>query len=97
MIELLEAAVVRESPSLPIKDGPLPAGMKPECRHCGVRKDSDIYIYKGRVLCGDCRYKVRTGKWPSYGKGTSSSAVAYQYESNPWQENAVRCLEDSIE
>lgn len=44
-------------------DGPVRHG---RCSHCGNEFDSDIYRFRGAILCGDCRYYVRHGRWPNY-------------------------------
>ena len=47
--------------SLP--DGPAP---RSRCGMCGEFRLTDIYRYRGRILCGDCRFFVRHGRWPNY-------------------------------
>lgn len=44
-------------------DGPVRHG---RCSHCGHEFDSDVYRYRGAILCGDCRYYIRHGRWPNY-------------------------------
>ncbi len=44
-------------------DGPVGHG---RCSHCGNEFESDIYRFRGDILCGDCRYYVRHGRWPNY-------------------------------
>jgi hypothetical protein len=94
MIEVMEAEGVRQRGRIreALANGPLPAGMKRECQGCSRVCDSDIYIHNGATLCGDCRFKVRTGRWPHYGKETSSTPS--RDDMSPWQENAIRCMED---
>lgn len=77
-------------------DGPIPSG---ECCRCAEKKSFDIYIYQGRVLCGDCRYYVRTGQLPVYGQRPTQGRVepSWRNNSNPGNENAVRALEDGRE
>ena len=35
-----------------------------KCHICGVT--SDLFQYSGFLVCGDCRYELRTGKAPSH-------------------------------
>ena len=44
-------------------DGPIKKG---ECSDCLNRFKSDIYRYKGKILCGDCRYAARHGHEPEH-------------------------------
>lgn len=53
------------------EDGPIEAKRSIECDHCHNKYTDDIYVYRHRVLCGCCRYKMRHGRLPdrkpSYG------------------------------
>lgn len=58
-------------------DGPVPGG---RCTKCGKRFLDDIYRFQGIILCGDCRYFVRHGRWPSYDRhpganGTTAGGI----------------------
>jgi len=60
-----------------LPDGPVAGG---RCTKCGGSFTYDIYCYRGVILCGDCRYFVRHGRWPSHdktpgGNGTSAGAI----------------------
>lgn len=44
-------------------EGPIPKG---KCQECNRYCVCDIYRYRGRVLCGDCRYEARSGKRPRH-------------------------------
>jgi hypothetical protein len=44
-------------------DGPVHHG---RCSRCGKVSDDDMYRCQGVILCGDCRYYVRHGRWPNY-------------------------------
>jgi hypothetical protein len=53
----------QDRPSAKLPDGPVPCG---RCEMCQQFFDDDIYILRGVILCGDCRYFVRNGRWPNY-------------------------------
>ena len=58
-----------------LPDGPVPFG---QCTQCGESFTDDIYRFRGAILCGDCRYFVRHGRWPNYAKsfgGNTRSSV----------------------
>ena len=42
-----------------LRDGPV---ANSDCYRCGEHFEYDIYRYHGEILCGDCRYYVRTGR-----------------------------------
>jgi len=74
-----------DRPAAQLPDGPVPSG---RCEYCRKSFDHDIYLFRGVVLCGDCRYYVRNGRWPNYERSigdngrTSRAAIAhseYQY------------------
>ena len=44
-------------------EGPVPRG---RCIFCRQYFADDIYLERGLILCGDCRYYVRHGRWPNY-------------------------------
>lgn len=44
-----------------IGDGPVAQG---ECCDCGMKFKEDVYRYKGRILCGECRYVARHKQMP---------------------------------
>lgn len=91
LMELVNVASGSE-PVATDTDGPLPQGMVPECHDCHRVCDCDIYRYRGRTLCGECRYRARHGKSPPR---TAKTAVSGRCEDvSPWQENAIRCMED---
>ena len=46
-----------------LPDGPVPCG---RCEMCQQFCDDDIYLQRGGILCGDCRFFVRNGRWPNY-------------------------------
>lgn len=63
-------------------DGPVRRG---RCSHCGGDFDSDIYRFRGVILCGECRYYVRHGRWPSHdrspgGNFTSADEIIAAHE-----------------
>lgn len=48
-------------------DGAFPTGGQfIFCHSCGFYYNDDVYIYQGKVMCGDCRYKARTGRVPAH-------------------------------
>jgi hypothetical protein len=49
--------------STQLPDGPVPCG---RCEMCCKFFDEDIYSLRGVILCGDCRFFVRNGRWPNY-------------------------------
>lgn len=89
-LEILVERVIGCQVPVPPKDGPAPPG---DCQNCGQKKDGDIYWHGGRKLCGDCRFKARTGKWPAYTNGCGIGGGPLD-EISPWQENAIRAMED---
>ena len=63
-------------------DGPVGEGT---CTNCGEYHMGDIYRYRGVILCGDCRYYVRHGRWPNHdrnpgGNGTTAEAIITAHE-----------------
>lgn len=74
-------------------DGPIhdPQGVK--CDHCPKYFRDDIYIYRHKILCGPCRYKFRTGRWPDR-KPPQTGIAQHSVDPSPWQELAVREMED---
>lgn len=58
MLTTKQRPILRELPT----DGPV--GVSCACSSCGFRKSHDMYRYLGVVLCGDCRFFARSGRWP---------------------------------
>ncbi len=56
-----------------LPDGPVSGG---RCTKCGERFIWDIYRYRGVILCGDCRYFVRHGRWPNHDKYPGGNATS---------------------
>jgi len=78
--------------SAKLPDGPVPCG---RCELCKEFFDDDIYLLRGVTLCGDCRFFVRNGRWPSYERSigqnarTGDIAIAkaekrYHGKQHPW-------------
>lgn len=47
-------------------DGPCEGGGT--CINCQEWHGFDIYFWRGRLLCGDCRFYIRHGQWPVYSR-----------------------------
>lgn len=41
-----------------------------ECCRCHQR--DELFWYEGRIYCGDCRYYMRHGVWPTFGRRPTS-------------------------
>ena len=55
-----------------------PYGSSGYCSICGLAKDHDLYVLDELVLCGDCRFLIRTGSYPRYESKRAYAGAARQ-------------------
>ena len=64
-------------------NGPFPTGgQKTFCKRCGFYYLYDMFIHEGELMCGDCRYKARTGRDPSHELHPGFNGTGYSEDEN---------------
>lgn len=71
-------------------------GSTDECGPCHACKESTIerHEYKGKLYCKMCRDELRDGKVTNQNVTFSGGGSGGRDDISPWQENAIRNLED---